>query len=222
MLLDTVTSLGGHDVRTDEWDIDICYSGTQKCLSCPPGLAPFTANKKSMEILAARKSPVPSWYLDLQLLSGYWSTSRFYHHTAPISMIYALHEALALVMEEGLEKRFNRHQKNAGALQAGLEAMGLKLLVSKEHRLNSLTAVIIPEGVGDARFRQRLLEEYNIEIGGGLGQLKGKIWRIGLMGHTSTIENVLLLMSALEKILPSEGFKTVPGIGIEAALATLR
>ncbi len=221
-LLDTVTSLGGHEVDVDGWGVDICYSGTQKCISCPPGLAPFTANEKAMAVLAARKKKVDSWYLDLSLLSGYWSDSRFYHHTAPISMIYALHEALALIAEEGLGARIARHRKHGMALQAGLEAMGLTLHAQPGHRLYSLTTVRIPQGVDDARLRKALLTGFNIEIGGGMGPLKGKVWRIGLMGHSSTAENVLLLLNCLEKLLGNEGYRAEPGAGAMAALRVLR
>ncbi len=220
-LADTVTSLGGHEVAVDDWGIDICYSGTQKCISCPPGLAPFTVNKKALETISSRSTKVPSWYLDLSLLSAYWSSDRFYHHTAPISMVYALYQALLLVVEEGLEKRIRRHKVNGDALKAGLEAMGMELHAQEGHRLNVLTTVHIPEGVDDARVRKGLLNEYNIEIGGGLGVLKGKVWRIGLMGHSSTAENVILVLSSLEKLLAVEGYKVEPGIGVQAAVKYL-
>jgi alanine-glyoxylate transaminase/serine-glyoxylate transaminase/serine-pyruvate transaminase len=216
-LVDTVTSLGGHDVAVDDWGIDICYSGTQKCLNCPPGLAPFTANEKAIAVLKGRTHKVQSWYLDLSLLYNYWGTNRFYHHTAPISMVYALHEALALIAEEGLEARVKRHLKHGAALQAGLEAMGLMLHAQAGHRLSTLTTVRIPEGVNDANVRGRLLKEYSLEIGGGLGPLKGKIWRIGLMGFGSQPENVLLALSALEKGLVAEGYKLSSGAGVKAA-----
>ncbi len=221
-LVDTVTSLAGHEVAVDDWGIDICYSGTQKCLSCPPGLAPFTVNEKALATLRSRKSKVPSWYLDLALLSTYWSSDRFYHHTAPISMVYAFYQALILVIEEGLEKRIQRHLKNGQALKAGLEAMGLELHAQEGHRLSMLTTVRIPSGVDDLRVRRGLLNEYNIEIGGGLGPLKGRVWRIGLMGHSSTAENVLLLLSSLEKLLSAEGLKIEPGAGVAVAIQTLR
>ncbi|MBA7474829.1 (S)-ureidoglycine--glyoxylate transaminase [subsurface metagenome] len=216
-LVDTVTSLGGHEVAVDDWGIDICYSGTQKCLSCPPGLAPFTANQKALASLEARKHKVQSWYLDLSLLSSYWSASRFYHHTAPICMIYALHEALALIAEEGLETRIQRHIRHGSALHAGLEAMGLTLHAQEGYRLSVLTSVRIPPGVDDLQVRQGLLNEFGIEIGGGLGPLKGQIWRIGLMGHSSTGENVRLLLSALETMLIKEGYSVSPGAGVTAA-----
>ncbi len=216
-LVDTVTSLAGHEVAVDDWGIDVCYSGTQKCLSCPPGLAPFTVNEKALSVIQARNSKVPSWYLDLSLLATYWSNERFYHHTAPISMVYAFYQALILVLEEGLEKRIQRHQKNGQALKAGLEAMGLVLHAQEGHRLNTLTTVRIPSGVDDLRVRRGLLNEFNVEIGGGLGSLKGKVWRIGLMGYSSTAHNVLLLLYSLEKLLFSEGYMVEPGIGVTVA-----
>ena len=221
-LVDTVTSLGGHEVAVDDWGIDICYSGTQKCLSCPPGLAPFTANQTALDILQARTHKVHSWYLDLSLLSAYWSASRFYHHTAPICMVYALHEALALIAEEGLEARILRHLRHGSALHAGLKAMGLTLHAQEDYRLSTLTSVRIPPGIDDLRVRQRLLNEFGIEIGGGLGPLKGQIWRIGLMGHSSSTENVLLILSVLEKLLVEEGHQVEPGAGVIAATQALR
>lgn len=216
-LVDTVTSLGGHEVAVDDWGIDICYSGTQKCLNCPPGLAPFTADEKALATLPKRTHQMASWYFDLSLLVGYWSSSRFYHHTAPISMVYALHEALALVVEEGLEARTARHLKHGAALQTGLEAMGLALHAQKGHRLSTLTTLRIPQGVDDLKVRQGLLNKWGIEIGGGLGPLKGQIWRIGLMGCNSTPENVLLVLTALEKQLTEAGYSLKPGAGIAAA-----
>lgn len=221
-LVDTVTSLAGEEVRVDDWGFDIGYSGTQKCLSCPPGLAPFTVNQKALDTMAARTRKVQSWYLDLTLLSSYWSTGRFYHHTAPVSMVYALHEALALIAEEGLEARVKRHARHAAALHRGLEAMGMALFAQDGHRLNALTSVRVPDGIDDVKIRQRLLNEFGIEIGGGLGALKGKIWRIGLMGHSSTEENVLLVLYALEKALSAEGYTVENGIGVSAAIEALR
>jgi len=221
-VVDTVTSLGGHEVAVDDWGIDICYSGSQKCLSCPPGLAPFTVNQRALATLEARTRKVPSWYLDLSLLSAYWTTGRFYHHTAPICMIYALHEALALIAEEGLEARIQRHLRHGSALHAGLEAMGLRLHAQPGYRLSVLTSVGIPPGVDDLRVRQRLLNEFGIEIGGGLGSLKGQVWRIGLMGHSSTEENVLLLLSALEKLLADESYSVESGVGVTAAIQALK
>ncbi|MBA7604582.1 (S)-ureidoglycine--glyoxylate transaminase [subsurface metagenome] len=220
-LVDTVTSLAGHEVAVDDWGIDICYSGTQKCLSCPPGLAPFTVNEHALSILQERTHQMQSWYFDLSLLSTYWSSSRFYHHTAPISMVYALHEALALISDEGLEARIQRHLKHGSALQAGLEAMGLTLHAQEGYRLSTLTSVRIPSEVDDLRVRQSLLNKWSIEIGGGLGPLKGHIWRIGLMGHSSSTENVLLLLGALEKQLMAEGYSVESGAGVAAAIKCL-
>jgi alanine-glyoxylate transaminase / serine-glyoxylate transaminase / serine-pyruvate transaminase len=221
-LIDTVTSLGGHEVAVDDWGIDICYSGTQKCLSCPPGLAPFTANEKAVATLSKRTNQMAGWYLDLSLLTGYWSSSRFYHHTAPISMVFALHEALAVVVDEGMEARTKRHLKNGAALQAGLEAMGLALHAQKGHRLSTLTTVRIPQGVDDIKVRQGLLNRWNIEIGGGLGPLKGQIWRIGLMGHGSSPENVFLVLGALESQLTDAGYSLKKGAGVAAATEVLK
>ena len=220
-LVDAVTSLGGLEVDVDDWGIDICFSGSQKCLSCPPGLSPFTAGDKALAVLNARSRKVQSWYLDVSMISSYWSTSRVYHHTAPILMVYALHEALALIVEEGLEAGIRRHLKHGNALKAGLEAMGLKLHAQEGHRLSMLTSLRVPEGIDDAKIRKRLLDEYNIEIGGGLGSLKGQIWRIGLMGYSSTEENVLLVLSALEKLLVREGYKMEAGAGVVAAKQSL-
>jgi len=221
-LVDAVTSLGGQEVAIDDWGIDICYSCSQKCIGCPPGLAPFTTNQTALATLEARTHKVHNWYLDLSLLSNYWSTSRFYHHTAPICMIYAIHEALTLIAEEGLGTRIQRHLRHGSALQTGLKAMGLTLHAQEGYRLSVLTSVRIPPGVDDLRLRQRLLNEFNIEIGGGLGPLKGQIWRIGLMGHSSTEENVLLVLSTLEKLLVAEGYSVESGAGVAAATQTLK
>ncbi len=220
-LLDTVTSLGGVPVEVDRWGVDACYSGTQKCLSCPPGLAPITFGTAAREALRNRRTKVQSWYLDLGLIQQYWGQERIYHHTAPISMNYALYEALRLIHEEGLAARFARHRLNAEALWAGLEAMGLELLVPLEYRLPTLNTVRIPEGVNDARVRGRLLNEHGIEIGGGLGELKGRIWRIGLMGYSSSGENVLQFLGALERVLRAEGLRLSPGAGARAAAGVL-
>lgn len=221
-LVDTVTSLAGHEVAVDDWGIDICYSGTQKCISCPPGLAPFTVNQKALDTLQKRAQKVKSWYLDLALLSAYWVTGRVYHHTAPVSMIYAIHEALALIAEEGLETRVKRHLKNGAAFHAGIEAMGLKLHAEAGHRACSLTTVRVPQGVDEAKVRQGLLNEANIEIGAGLGPLRGQVWRIGLMGYASSEENVVLLLNELEKQLTRQGYRPEPGAGVAAALGVLR
>jgi alanine-glyoxylate transaminase/serine-glyoxylate transaminase/serine-pyruvate transaminase len=200
-IVDTVTSLGGMPVRVDDLGIDVCYSGSQKCLGSPPGLGPITLGPRAEEALSRRKAPVTSWYLDLSIIQRYWGKERTYHHTAPISACFALYEALRLVAEEGREARFARHRQNAELLWQGLESLGLTLHVAREHRIPSLTTVRVPDGVDDAEIRKRLLEEYNIEIAGGLGELKGKVWRIGLMGHSSTRGNVELLISALRNLL---------------------
>ncbi|MGB4430483.1 MAG: alanine--glyoxylate aminotransferase family protein [Limnochordia bacterium] len=203
LVVDAVTSLGGTHVDVDKNGIDACFSGTQKCLSVPPGLAPVTMNSRAEEVLLNRKSPVQSWYLDLSMIRNYWGQERFYHHTAPISMIFALREALEMLAEEGLENAIKRHQELGAVLQAGLEEMGLELVVAPQHRLPQLTVVRIPEGVSDAQVRGRLLNEYGIEIGGGLGEFKGKVWRIGLMGSSCKLRNVTLVLSALREILDS-------------------
>jgi alanine-glyoxylate transaminase/serine-glyoxylate transaminase/serine-pyruvate transaminase len=216
-LVDTVTSLGGCPVTVDEWQIDVCYSGTQKCLSCPPGLSPITLSPAAAEVTHKRTQKVPSWYLDLTMIEKYWGEERVYHHTAPISMNYALYEALRLVQEEGVKARFSRHQRNHLALVAGVEALGLNMAVQEGHRLWTLNSVTIPAGIDDAAVRQRLLQDYNIEIGAGLGPLKGKTWRIGLMGESSTQSNVLLLLSALEEILPHLGHGVSAGVALSAA-----
>jgi len=216
LIVDAVTSLGGHPVGVDRLGIGVCYSGSQKALSCPPGLAPITFSEAAVEKVRRRKRAVPSWYFDVSLIERYWGSERSYHHTAPISLNYALREALRIVAEEGLEARWQRHEQNARALWAGLEAMGLQLFVPHEYRLWTLTTIRVPEGVDDARVRARLLEEFHIEIGGGLGPLRGKIWRVGLMGAGSTRRNVLLLLSALESVLRREGFRC--GSGVSAAV----
>lgn len=201
IIVDTVTSLGGMPVEVDDWGIDICYSGTQKCLGVPPGLGPITINSHAEEVLKARKTKIPSWYLDLSMVQAYWGSERTYHHTAPISMNFALYEGLRMIAEEGLEARFIRHADHARLLWAGLEDLGLELHVPLEYRLPSLTTVRVPSGVNEAQVRARLLNEYNIEIAGGLGELKGKVWRIGLMGFSSRIENITLLLGALKQVL---------------------
>jgi alanine-glyoxylate transaminase / serine-glyoxylate transaminase / serine-pyruvate transaminase len=218
LLVDAVTSAGGHSVGVDRNGIDACYSGTQKAISCPPGLSPVTFSDRAMARIQERPSKASSWYLDVGLVTGYWGSARSYHHTAPITMIYALREALRAVAEEGLEARWQRHELNHRALVAGLEEMGLKMLVDAEHRLWTLNTVLVPEGVDEARVRGQLLEEFNIEIGGGIGVFRGKIWRIGLMGTGSTENNVLLLLAALEKCLAGEGFR-LKGSGVRAAAA---
>lgn len=217
--IDTVTSLGGVPVEIDGWDIDAVYSGTQKCLSCPPGLAPVSFGPRSLEVIEKRKTKVQSWYLDMSMIQRYWGSDRFYHHTAPISMNYALREALALVAEEGLEARFARHRLNAEALQAGLAAMGMDLVTVAGHRLPQLNCVRIPDGIDDLVVRKRLLKEWGIEIGGGLGSLKGRAWRIGLMGESSRRSSVTLVLSALETCLRELGHKLAPGAALAAASA---
>ena len=212
LIVDAVTSLGGHPVGVDRNGIDVCYSGTQKCLGAPPGLAPITFSARAIERVRARKSKVQSWYLDITMVEKYWGDDRTYHHTAPISMNYALREALRIACEEGLEARWQRHELNHRALVAGVEAMGLEMNVAPAHRLWSLNAVRVPDGVDDARVRSRLLNDFNIEIGGGLGPLKGKIWRIGLMGSGSSRENVMLVLEALHRALNAEGFSCPSGI----------
>lgn len=200
-LLDTVTSLGGCPVLMDEWKVDAIYSGTQKCLSCPPGLSPVSFSARAMETARSRKRKVQSWYLDVNLLASYWGQERVYHHTAPISMNYGLHEALRLALVEGLEARWDRHREAHLALRAGLEAMGLSLGGQEGHRLWQLNPVNIPAGVDEAMVRRRLLNEFNIEVGAGLGPLKGKIWRVGLMGETATLANVRKFLDAFAQVL---------------------
>lgn len=211
-IVDAVTSLGGHPVSVDRNGIDVCYSGTQKCLGAPPGLSPITFSERALERIRARRTKVQSWYLDITMVEKYWGSDRTYHHTAPISMNYALREALRIVCDEGLEARWHRHELNHRALVAGVEAMGLKMNVAPEHRLWSLNAVRVPDGVDDARVRARLLNDSNIEIGGGLGPLKGRIWRIGLMGSGSSRENVRLVLQALHSALNAEGFSCPSGV----------
>jgi alanine-glyoxylate transaminase/serine-glyoxylate transaminase/serine-pyruvate transaminase len=218
LLVDTVASLAGCEFLTEQWGVDVVYAGTQKCLGVPPGLAPITLNKQAEELLAKRKSKVTSWYLDLTLIRDYWNEKRVYHHTGPINMTYALHAGLKLIREEGLYARLERHTRAAKALHAGLEAMGLKLFVENPaERCATVTTVRVPDGADDAATRKRLLEQNNIEIGGGLGELKGKVWRIGLMGEGARANPVLLVLSALGAILKSQGCKVTPGAGVEAA-----
>lgn len=221
LLVDCVTSLGGIPVTVDAWGADAVYAGTQKCLSAPPGMAPLTMSPRAWDAVKAREVPCNSWYLDLSLLEAYWDERRAYHHTAPISMVYALHEALALVLDEGLERRWARHERNGRALQAGLEAMGLELHADAGYRLPVLTTVRIPAGIDDARVRGALLERNSIEIGGGLGDLRGKVWRIGLMGESSTPGNVLLVLNALGKILREQGFAADLRAAVDAASGRL-
>lgn len=217
LLVDCVTSLGGVPVEPDAWGADAVYSGTQKCLSAPPGVAPITLSARAWDVARSREVPSNTWYLDLNLLEAYWDERRAYHHTAPISMIYALHEALALVLDEGLENRWARHERNGRALQAGLEAMGLVLHADAAHRLPVLTTVRIPDGVDDMAVRGALVDRFGIEVGGGLGELRGKVWRIGLMGESSTPGNVLMLLSSLGKLLREHGFAADVRAGVGTA-----
>ena len=217
-LVDTVTSLGGMEVAVDRMGIDAVYSGTQKCLSCPPGLAPISLSEAALAALDARKGPVVSWYLDMGMVRNYWGAARKYHHPAPINMIYALREALRIIAEEGLEARWARHDLNHRALVAGLEAMGLNMLVPEGERLPMLNTVCIPEGAEDKAARKALLEGYGLELGGGLGPLAGKVWRIGLMGASSCRRNVCLCLAALETVLRAQGADVRTG-ALDAAAA---
>ncbi|MEE9517901.1 MAG: alanine--glyoxylate aminotransferase family protein [Candidatus Adiutricales bacterium] len=217
-LVDMVTSLGGIEVALDDMGIDAAYSGTQKCLSCPPGLAPISFSPAALKALENRKTPVTSWYLDMSMVGSYWGSERKYHHTAPINMIYGLREALRIIAEEGLKERFARHMQNHKSLVAGVEAMGLNMLVPEGERLPMLNTVRIPEGADDLRVRKELLNDFGLEIAGGLGDLAGKIWRVGLMGHSSRRKNVFLFLSCLETVLKSQGVEVKPG-ALEAAAA---
>lgn len=216
-LVDTVTSLSGTAVEVDAWNIDLCYSGTQKCLNAPPGLSPLTLSDRALETIKARRSRCRVWYLDLKLIEQYWSQGRIYHHTPPTLLIYALREALRVILEEGLEARFERHRRAALSLYRGLEVLGFGLHVRPSHRLPSLTTATIPEGLDEARIRRQLLEDHNIEIGAGLGPLRGKVWRLGLMGQNATLPAVLTLLSALEQTLSLLGRLERPGESLKAA-----
>jgi alanine-glyoxylate transaminase/serine-glyoxylate transaminase/serine-pyruvate transaminase len=217
LLVDAVTSLGGVPVEVDGWNIDAIYSGTQKCLSCPPGLAPVSFNARAMDVILKRKTKVQSWYLDVSMLAKYWGEERVYHHTAPINMTYGLYEALRVILEEGLDNCFARHMRNHRALAAGLGAIGIQYATEEGHRLPMLNAVLVPQGVDDAKVRKNLLDRFGIEIGGGLGAYKGKAWRIGLMGFASRASNVLLFLSALEQLLSEQGYKFDAGASVAAA-----
>lgn len=206
-VVDTVTSLGGVPVELDRQGIDAAYSGTQKCLSCPPGLSPISFSQKALDKLGARKHPVQSWYLDLGLITRYWGQERAYHHTAPINALYGLHEALRLALSEGLSARYERHRRHAAALGAGLEALGLSLPVPAAERLPPLTLVSVPPGIDEAAVRKQLLDEFSLEIGGGLGKFKGNAWRIGLMGASATQRHVCLCLAALTQALVARGFQ---------------
>ena len=202
-IVDTVTSLGGIPLALDEWGVDATYSGSQKCLSCTPGLSPLSLNERAMGKVKKRKKKVQSWFMDLTLVSAYWSgqAKRAYHHTAPIHALYGLHEALLILKEEGLENSWARHRKNHETLRRGLEALGLKFLVGEKERLPQLNSIFVPEGCEDGTVRQRLLHEFGLEIGAGLGPLAGKIWRIGLMGHSSNEKNISFCLESLAKVL---------------------
>ncbi|MEZ6043917.1 MAG: alanine--glyoxylate aminotransferase family protein [Planctomycetaceae bacterium] len=219
LVVDCVTSLGGLPVEIDRLGIDAAYSGSQKCLGCPPGLAPVTFGPRALEAMDARKTRVASWYLDIGMLRNYWGNNRAYHHTAPINMNYALHQALCLVLSEGLEARFARHKLHHKALKAGLAAMGIQYSGDPAACLPMLNSVLIPEGVDDVGVRGQLLNEFGIEIGGGLGPMKGKTWRIGLMGETAKKSNVLLFLAALEQCLNQQGVVPSAGAGVAAANA---
>ena len=221
IVVDAVTSLGSHDVRMDEWDIDVCYSASQKCLGAPPGLAPISLGSRAMAVINERKTPVQSFYFNLKDLQAYWSETHAYHHTSPISMTYALRESLRMMMEEGIDERLKRHARTSAALRAGVEALGLEVLADPQYRLNPLTAALIPEGVDEAVVRRQLIKDYNIEIGGGLGDLQGKVWRIGLMGESARESNVFAFLSALERILPDQGYEVAYGSSLSAAQQAL-
>jgi len=220
-IVDAVTSLGGSPLKVDEWNIDAIYSGTQKCLSCTPGISPVSFSAAAQERIANRKHKVQSWFLDMNLVMGYWGAGakRAYHHTAPINALYALHEALVIMQEEGLENAWKRHQHHHMALRAGVEAMGLNFIVNEQDRLPQLNAVTIPGGVDDAVVRGQLLKDYNLEIGAGLGDLAGKVWRIGLMGYASNQTNVLFCLGALDSVMTSMGAKINSGEAVSAANA---
>ncbi|MGD0403783.1 MAG: alanine--glyoxylate aminotransferase family protein [Candidatus Acidiferrales bacterium] len=219
LIVDTVASLAGIPLNVDREGIDICFSGTQKAISAPPGMAPITINSRVEDLIRARKTPVESWYFDFTPIMTMWGSERTYHHTPPISLIYGLREALRIVLEEGLEARWERHLRNQQALIAGIEAMELELFVSNPaDRLVTVTAVKIPSGLEDGKVRQQLLNEFNIEIAGGIGKTKGKIWRVGLMGYSSQNTNVLLFLAALEKVMLDQGRRVPAGAGVAAAI----
>lgn len=217
LLMDCVTSLGGVPVEMDKWGVEIAYSGTQKCLSCPPGLAPLSMSERAIGKMRERKGKVKSWYFDVSMIENYWGSDRAYHHTGPITMNYAIREALRLVLEEGLEARYARHALASRALQAGAEALGMGMFAQEGVRTPTLNTVILPEGVDDGAVRKQLLNDFNIEIGGGLGAVAGKIWRIGMMGHGATQANVTYLFSALEVIFKKMGYNRQVGAAVTAA-----
>ena len=223
-IVDAVTSLGGSELLVDDWGIDAIYSGTQKCLSCTPGISPVSFSERAIEVIKSRHTRVQSWFLDTNLVMGYWgpNAKRAYHHTAPVNALYALHESLVMLQEEGIKNSWDRHMKNHMVLRAGIEAMGLSFIVDEPHRLPQLNSVTIPEGVDEAQVRTRLLTEFNLEIGAGLGALAGKVWRIGLMGHSSRAENIFLCLSALEAVLSDMGAPINKGAALEAATAAMK
>ncbi|MGQ9652633.1 MAG: pyridoxal-phosphate-dependent aminotransferase family protein [Thermodesulfobacteriota bacterium] len=216
-LVDTVTSLGGMEVKVDEWGIDATFSASQKCLGCPPGLSPISMGERALEVIEGRNSDLPTFYLDMGMVRKYWGSERLYHHTAPINMVYGLREGLRLVQEEGLEARFRRHLNNHLALVAGLEALGLQMHVAQGLRLPSLNTVRVPDGVDDLKVRKTLLEDFQIEIGAALGALRGKVWRVGLMGHSSLPRNVLYFLGAMGSVLKATGVCRDAGAGVVAA-----
>ena len=221
MMLDTVSSLGGIEIKVDEWGIDACFSCSQKCIGCAAGLAPITFSERAVEAVNNRKNPVNSWYLDISLIEKYWGNERTYHHTSSSTLNYGLLEALLLIHEEGLENRFERHLKNHKALVAGVEALGLKMLVEPDFRLPTLNTVMIPEGVDDIKLRRYLLEKFKLDIGGGFGRLAGKVWRVGLMGYSSSADNVLFFIPAISRALALQGYQTDLAAGLDAVLAEL-
>ena len=223
-IVDAVTSLGGTELRVDDWGIDAIYSGTQKCLSCVPGISPVSFNERAIEVIKNRKTRVQSWFLDLNLVMGYWgaNTKRAYHHTAPVNALYALHESLVMLKQEGLENAWQRHQRNHLVLRAGIEAMGLEFVVDEASRLPQLNAVSVPDGVDEAAVRSQLLQQFNLEIGAGLGALAGKVWRIGLMGYSSRAENILLCLGALDAVLTDMGANINSGAAIPAAQTRMK
>ena len=218
VVVDAVTSLGSHEVRVDDWDIDVCYSASQKCLGAPPGLAPISFGERAMAAIDSRSSKVESFYFNLQGVAEYWNqTQRVYHHTSPITMTYAMRESLRMMMEEGIEERHDRHARVAAGLRAGLTAMGLELATDPQYQLNPLTVVNAPPGVDEAMVRQRLLNEWNIEVSGGLGEFRGQVWRIGMMGEGARERNVLAVLAALEVILADAGYEVAYGASVAAA-----
>jgi alanine-glyoxylate transaminase/serine-glyoxylate transaminase/serine-pyruvate transaminase len=218
-LVDAVTSLGGIELEVDAWGIDAVYSGSQKCLSCAPGLSPLSFSPRALERIERRTTPVQSWFMDAGLVNSYWAggARRSYHHTAPINALYGLHESLVMLAEEGLETAWQRHHRHHLALRAGFEAMGLELAVGEAERLPQLNVVRVPEGVNEAEVRGRLLEDYQLEVGAGLGELAGTVWRIGLMGHSCNLKNVLLAVGAFETVLAGVGAPVLTGVAEAAA-----